>query len=171
MKEIWKSIPAWKGMYKASNLGNVRSLGRVVIRSNGRPCTIKERILKPTLNSCGYRCVTLQSLGMKTTLPIYQLVMAAFRGVTPEDLEILHGLKGKLNDCLNNLSFGTHQQNCLDTLRDGLPSAKPVVRLDGVAFLSINRAAKYVGVNVSQLSKAIHNHWKCKGYYWRFENG
>ena len=172
MKEKWKDIPEWEGMYQASNLGGVRSLPRVVIRSNGRPCTVKGRILKSNPNSNGYPSVTMQNTesDRKVTLPVYQLVIRAFKGTAPAGLEILHGPKGKANSCLTNLSFGTHQKNGLDMLRDGLASAKPVRRSDGLLFPSINRAARYLGIDVSQLSKAIHSQWRCCNYYWRFEN-
>lgn len=172
MREIWKSIPGWESMYEASNLGNVRSFARMVIRSNGRTFPVRAWNLKANLNSNGYRSVTLQSYdrGIKTTLPIYQMVMGAFRGATPPGLEILHGPKGKKNDSLSNLSFGTHQQNSLDMLRDGLPSAKPVIRSDGVTFPSTNRAAIYMKISRHSLLKAIYNQWKCGNYYWRFAN-
>ena len=32
--EIWKDIPNWIGIYQVSNLGNVRSLDRVIIDKN-----------------------------------------------------------------------------------------------------------------------------------------
>jgi len=144
----------------------------MVIRSNGRPFPVRAWNLKANPNSNGYRCVTLQSYDrdIKITLPVYQLVVGAFKGPTPPGFEILHGPKGKKNDSLSNLSFGTHQQNSLDMLRDGLASAKAVVRSDGVSFPSISRGAKSVGSSAGTLSLAIRNQWKCKGYSWRLKN-
>lgn len=172
MREKWRDILKWEGLYQASNLGRVRSLPRVVIRSNGRPCTVKGRILKSNPNSNGYPSVTMQesSQGRKVTLPVYQLVMRAFKGLAPTGLEILHGPKGKANSCLTNLSFGTHQQNGLNMLRDGLASAKPVRRSDGVLFPSIGQAAKSTGVKTAQLSQVIRHGRRYLNFYWRFED-
>ena len=36
MKEIWKDIEGFEGIYQISNLGNVRSLPRIVIRKVDR---------------------------------------------------------------------------------------------------------------------------------------
>ena len=34
MKEIWKDIPGYEGYYQASNLGNLRSLGKKIYNIN-----------------------------------------------------------------------------------------------------------------------------------------
>ena len=45
MQEVWKDIIGYEGLYQVSNLGRVKSLQRVVKRTNGRPYTAKEKIL------------------------------------------------------------------------------------------------------------------------------
>ena len=32
-EEIWKDIPGYEGLYKVSNLGNVKSLERIVLKN------------------------------------------------------------------------------------------------------------------------------------------
>ena len=161
----WKDIPGYEGMYQVSDTGRVRSLPHTMIRSNGRCHSVKGKELKLSTNSNGYKCATIR----RFTYPVYQLVMLAFRGMTPNGLEILHGPKGKSNDSLDNLSFGTHSANGLDMIRDGLESCKQVVGSDGSEFRSVNEAARYIGVDAGQLSKAIHSGWKCHGTLYKFK--
>ena len=42
MKEVWKDIPQFEGLYQVSNMGNVRSIERVV------PFGSQQRIIKPS---------------------------------------------------------------------------------------------------------------------------
>lgn len=46
MKEIWKDIKGYEGLYQISNFGRVKSLKRIV-ENNNRNYFTKERILKP----------------------------------------------------------------------------------------------------------------------------
>lgn len=165
---VWKSVVDWEGFYDVSRCGLVKSLSRVVIRSNGRPCKVRERLLKQNKNSNNYLSVTLQQQGHKVTLPVYILVAGAFLGKTPLGLEILHGPLGKSVNNVNNLSFGTHQQNSMDMLRDGLESCKPVL-VGTKHFPSINSAARFLGVDVSNVSMALRRGWKCQGEIIKYE--
>ena len=46
MQEIWKDIKGFEGLYKVSNLGNVKSLTKIIKTKNGNRF-VKECILKP----------------------------------------------------------------------------------------------------------------------------
>ena len=47
--EIWKDIKGYEGRYQVSNLGNVKSLDREIVYSNGKVYKQKGHKLKPTL--------------------------------------------------------------------------------------------------------------------------
>ncbi len=160
----WKDVVGWEGCYRVSDTGRVSSVARVTVRSNGRPYPVVQRELQQNLNSNGYPSVTLQSPEAKITLPVYILVAGAFLGPTPEGLEILHGVAGKQVSHVDNLGFGTHQQNGFDMVRDGLPSCKPVL-VDGVEFPSINAAARAFGMDPRAVSRALKNNWKCNNHH------
>ena len=57
--EEWKDILGFEGIYQASNLGRVKSAARFRKGKNGSLAPVKERILKPQMNSCGYYQVVL----------------------------------------------------------------------------------------------------------------
>ena len=54
MKEIWKDIKNFEGLYQVSNLGNVRSLDRISVNSYGMPRKLKGHPMKLHLNVYGY---------------------------------------------------------------------------------------------------------------------
>ena len=56
--EIWKPVKGYEGIYEVSNIGNVRSLDRSVIKYNALTkrdniLHIKGQIMKPTINKYG----------------------------------------------------------------------------------------------------------------------
>ena len=52
MQEIWKDIPDYEGIYQVSNLGNIKSIKRIVNSiSGGR--IVNERILRQKLRAVG----------------------------------------------------------------------------------------------------------------------
>ena len=63
MKEIWKPINGYEGIYEVSNLGNVRSVDRVVkqMHNGGVVCNHKYRgkVLKGGKDQNGYRHLIL----------------------------------------------------------------------------------------------------------------
>ena len=45
-QEIWKDVVGWEGLYQVSNIGRVRSLDRIVIRSINGNKFVKGVLLK-----------------------------------------------------------------------------------------------------------------------------
>lgn len=76
--EQWKPIAGFEGLYEVSNLGRVRSLGREVMRRNGRRLTIAGRIMQPGTSGRGYQSVVLSKRGSSTFRTIHRLVALAF---------------------------------------------------------------------------------------------
>lgn len=57
-KEIWKDVPGYETFYKASNLGNVKSLSKILPNRSGFRKT-KEIIIAKTNNGTGYKICSL----------------------------------------------------------------------------------------------------------------
>lgn len=77
-QEFWKDIRGYEGLYQVSNYGRVRSLERIIVRSNGRKQIWKERILKPCVVKDGYLQVLFSNDGKKENKRVHQLVADAF---------------------------------------------------------------------------------------------
>ena len=59
MKEKWKDISLYKGSYKISNFGRVKSMDRFVTHWRGGNRLIKGKILKLKIDRYGYAVVNL----------------------------------------------------------------------------------------------------------------
>ena len=74
MKEIWKDIKGYEGIYQVSNLGRVRSLDR--IDSNNHP--LNGVILKPYISNSGYLLVGLYKQQKRDRKLLHRLVAETF---------------------------------------------------------------------------------------------
>jgi len=74
MKEEWKQIEGFEGMYEISNIGRVKSLSRNVINGIGCFRTVKERILKQNTSTSGYLYVSLCKEGKRKLHRIHHLI-------------------------------------------------------------------------------------------------
>lgn len=117
LEEVWKDIIGYEGLYKASNLGRIKSLERLVW--NGHVWhTLKERILKQAKSSNGYYDnVKLSKDGVLKTYNVHRLIYEAHNGVIPDGLQVNHkdenGHNNKLSNLelltpLENINYGTH---------------------------------------------------------------
>jgi hypothetical protein len=105
MTERWRDIPDHPG-YQASDHGRIRSVHRVVLRSDGRTQTVKTRILKPFPNDKGYLRVHVGKLRY-----IQDLVLEAWIGPRPAGMHGCHTDDNKTNNHLDNLSWQTAAAN------------------------------------------------------------
>ena len=104
MTEVFKPIEGFDG-YEVSNKGRVRS------RKSLEPI-----ILKPWLSK-GYPTVSLCMDGVMNRFQVHTLVLNAFVGPS-EGRFCLHADNNPLNNCVDNLSWGTHRANMDQMKRD-----------------------------------------------------
>lgn len=118
MKERWKPIEGFEGIYEISDHGSVKSLAR--FRSNGS--WYKEKILKP--GRANYLQVSLvDRYGVRGMYSIHVLVMRAFGGKKPvRATVVMHKDDDRSNNHYKNLKWGTHAQNSADMVRKGRSS-------------------------------------------------
>ena len=107
MKEIWKDIKGYEGIYQVSNKGNVRSLDRTVITKENKVRSLKGKLLKPATITHGYLGVNLCNKSYR----VHRLVAEAFIP-NPNNLPIINHLdEDKTNNCVDNLQWCTSQEN------------------------------------------------------------
>jgi hypothetical protein len=112
MIETWLPVIGYEGYYEVSDLGNVY---RLKAAGSRRPGYCKFYGDPPY----GYLRVSLCRDGKDTLRRVHKVVAEAFLGPCPEGMEVLHGPGGKHDNSLVNLSYGTHAQNCAQTIEDG----------------------------------------------------
>lgn len=121
MQEEWREVVGWEGYYEVSSQGNVRSVDRVVMRSNGRPHTWRGKNLSPgTQKRTGYKYLVLSRPGeKKLTVRVHRLVAEAFIP-NPDRLPlVLHGDGTRTNNHVDNLRWGTTSDNLKDAVKHG----------------------------------------------------
>lgn len=107
MKEVWKDIQGYEGLYQISSLGRVKAFPRPI------PGAYKNRefIKKTSHDNYGYPIVGLSKNGKSKTFTIHRLVAKAFIP-NPDCLkEVNHKDENKDNNCEDNLEWCTTQYN------------------------------------------------------------
>lgn len=105
----WKDIPGFEGFYQVSEYGHVKSLQRKCGCHKKYSRIVKEKILKPNLNSYGYARAKLLINGKGKTYTVHRLVMLAFVG--PSDLHVNHIDMNIRNNHVSNLEYVTMVEN------------------------------------------------------------
>lgn len=120
MREEWRSVSGYEGLYEVSNLGRVRSLGRLSRGRNSSTRRIAPRILKAGTNpTSGYHAVSLWRDSRQKTVSVHKLVTRAFMGEKPDGKEIRHLRGVAAGDGISNLAYGTPAENAADKRAHG----------------------------------------------------
>lgn len=173
MKEEWKDIQNYEGLYQVSNLGRVKSF-----RQSTKLRCKSEYILKPFLANNGYAQVTLYNNTKKHKFLVHRLVACAFIP-NPDNLpQINHKDEDRTNNVVDNLewctaeynnAYGTAKLRAIDTV------SKPIeqVTFDGkviAIYRSTRIASEILKINTGTLKSAVIKHSQCNGYFWRYSN-
>ena len=111
MTEIWKDIQGYEGFYQISNLGNVKSLERVIDKGNGILQHRKERIMNKRESVDGYYVAKLNVNKKSKSIAIHILVARHFIDNPNNYPEVNHKDCNRKNNQVDNLEWCTHQQN------------------------------------------------------------
>jgi hypothetical protein len=117
--ERWLPVPGYTGLYEVSDMGRLRSVDRVVLRS-GRPMRQRGRVLKPWKDHKGYQVIRMGRDGNKSTNTyIHQVVLTVFVGPRPDGLHACHRDGNKSDNRPGNLRWDTLLENNRDIIRHG----------------------------------------------------
>lgn len=170
MKEVWKDIPQYEGLYQASNLGRIRSLYNY--KRNGT------NILVPKIKR-GYYQIGLRKEGIRKWHQVQRLIAEAFIS-NPDNLpQVNHKNENKLDNRVDNLEWcSVSYNNCYGTriqrVKDKV--AKPILQfdLDGnfiKQYSSLREASKDLKIHPSNISHCATGKYKtCKGYIWKYKS-
>lgn len=104
MDEVWKNIDL---NYQVSNLGNVKSVDRIVVRTDGRKQPRIGKMLKQNININGYKVVKIYQKWKY----VHRLIAEQFIP-NSDNLPIIDHKDGnKTNNDINNLRWCNHKQN------------------------------------------------------------
>lgn len=121
MKEVWKDIAGYEGLYQVSNRGRVRSLARVVPHSTGGKLTVSPKILIPKDRN-GYDHVSLWKNNKEYRVKVHRLVAQVFIPNPENKPEVNHIDANPKNNVVENLEWVTRRENMRHAINLGLVS-------------------------------------------------
>lgn len=169
MKEIWKNIFGYEGLYQVSNYGRVKSLNYKQTR--------KEQLLKQGIDSRGRLKVILCKNKNKKTILVHRLVAQSFLD-NPNNLPCInHKDENPLNNNIENLeycsflyndNYGTRNKRIAKRLSKQVGQYS----LDGNfirSFQSTQEIQRELGFNQGHISKCCNGKQKTAyGFIWKY---
>jgi hypothetical protein len=195
MEEIWKDVVGYEGLYEVSNLGNVRSVDRVITVERGKdtyPYPLKGKELKQTRQNHGYLGVWLYGRGgiagrNGKMVAVHRIVADAFCRKKDGDCEVNHLNEDKSDNRACNLEWCTHAENSSYGTRGQRISESnkrnPNKKRRRIAQYTLSgefiqefpsifalRQAGYNGGNAWECANGNPAYSHSEGYIWRFLN-
>lgn len=153
MKEVWKDIQGYEGLYQVSSFGNVFSCRR-------------KKCIKLRKTKKGYFRAHLSKEGHAKDFAIHRLVANAFLH-NPDNLpQVNHKDEDKANNRVDNLEWCTQKDNvnhgtCME--RTHQKQRKRVLCVEtGVIYPSVTDVAKQHNYSISFVANACRNIYKYK---------
>lgn len=183
-KEIWRDIKGYEGLYEVSDLGNVKSLERSIVRKDGTSYYIAERILRPRKKSEGYLDVALNKDGKAKHYRVHRLVAEMFIPNPENKPEVNHINANKSDNRVENLEWATREENIHHAIKEGLATtcvknnkrSKPVAQYDKNNILieiypSMREAERQTGIHQGDICKCCKkekHHITAGGFIWAY---
>lgn len=173
MKESWKDIVGYEGIYEISNAGIIKS-----IKNNKNK---KEKTLKHFVDN-NYHRVCLCKNGHKKRFMVHRLVAEAFIPNPNNYPEVNHKDENKENNYVGNLewcnkkynmNYGTQKER--SRLKNIETQKNPIFQMDKYGNIiklwkSANRAQKEGGFKASSILKCVNKMAKTHdGFIWIYE--
>jgi len=110
MKELWKDIKDFEGLFQISSRGSLKSLERRISCNSGYRLK-KEKILTPRLDRYGYPCIFLARGTFRKNLKVHRLVAIAFIDNPNQEPEVNHKNLIKSDNRVDNLEWVDSETN------------------------------------------------------------
>lgn len=183
MKEIWKPVKGYEGLYEVSNTGRVKSVERTVKSYNGWNRTFHEKIL--TLHSSKITTrhpkpmyhVELWKDNKRKVPMIHRLVAEAFIPNPDGKPQVNHIDGDRSNNRVDNLEWVTCSENSMHAYKTGLSKPKGCKPVKGVnkktgvvvKYQSVEEAARELSGNPDAIRAALKGRSASScGYYWEY---
>ena len=177
MEEIWKDIKGYEGLYQASNLGHIRSIG---YRQSSRVKNKDYYILSPGRDTSGYLNCVLFKNKIRKSYKVHRLIAQTFIDNPFNYTDVNHKNEIKDDNRIENLEWVTHKYNMnYGTFRERMKEKtrsinKHVIQFDLSGnmikeWTSIREAAINNNISVGNIINCCKGRCKtCGGYIWKY---
>ena len=169
--ENWRDVVGYEGLYKVSNLGNVKNC-------------LSGRILKSSNDKDGYKLINFRKNGVYKTYKVHRIVAQAFIP-NPQNLPFVnHKDENKANNRVSNLEFCTNYYNihygtCIERISKKLINrkdlSKSVFQYDKngnfiTEYPSLMEATRKTGIDVGAICRVCQGKQKTAGnFVWKYK--
>lgn len=174
--EIWRDIKGYEGLYQVSNYGRIKSVARLIMRVNGAPQRVYEKLKDAEVDShTGYIRTTLAKDGISKRIGVHRLVAEAFIP-NPDNLPIINHidwdrtnnvviLDNNGNVIESNLEWCTQKHNANHVEWEKTKRVKPIrqLDLDGnviATFISSAEASRQTGISRAVICACLNHYYK-----------
>ena len=171
LKEVWRNIPHYEGLYQVSNLGRVKALAREKANHTCGRWIQSECIMSISYTGDGYEKVSLTDINHKRkTERIHRLVALAFIP-NPNNLpEVNHINCIRDDNRVENLEWITHAENIAYTSKCGHKSKKKIYCIETQeVFNTSTEASKVNGGDAGNIRKSARSEGKLSVYGFHYK--
>lgn len=185
MKEVWKDIVGYEGLYQVSNHGRVKSLERYV-QNHGALQFHEEQIKQASERkrkdgNQGYLVLQLYRDNKYKNYYVHRLVAEAFIPNLENKPTVNHINGDKHDNRVENLEWSTYKENNRHAYETGLndethrrnrKGSMRVLQYDAdmnliAEYPSAREAERQTGVDCSCIGIGIRKGWKYGGFIWK----
>lgn len=167
MKEEWKYIKGYEGLYQISNQGRIKAMAHIR-EIRGLRCLYDEKYRKFSTSKQGYYLCVLRKDKHRKGFAVHRLVAQAFVP-NPDNKPQVNHINGiKTDNRVENLEWVTAQENICHAQKNNLkrPPKKPVRnKLTGQIFDSAKSASLFLGRRIDTVSNDIRKKKNCEWEY------
>lgn len=178
--EVWRDVKGYEGYYQVSNMGNVRSLGRVVVVKQGRykaPRAMhwQPRILKQSFSVAGrnrggsYAGVRFRKDGTTRNFEVHRLVAVAFIPNPLNKPAVNHIDHNGLNNHATNLEWCTILENNMHAIKNGRKPHVIKSYFNKQDRLTLNKLFD-MGIGVTAIAHQLNLPYGSVRYVYRLRN-
>ena len=177
MKEKWKPVPGFEGLYEASTEGRIRSVDRIIKMYNGGEWVRKGAVRRTTLNHSGYLRLSLCKEGIQYPFTVHRLIAKTWLE-NPENLpEVNHKNENKIDNRVSNLEWCDRGYNIhYGTFGDrvSVSNSRPVTQytLEGdrlMTFYGSREAERRLGITNQSINLCcLGRRQQAGGFRWKY---
>lgn len=145
MKEIWKDVGGYEGLYQVSSTGNV-------MRNN--------RLLTPYVGTDKYYYVSLSKQSKVTKFKVHRIVAQAFIPNPENKPTIDHINRDRLDNRVENLRWATYKEQRINQTSGEVPVYLISKDYTDLYFESQAEAARFLKTDVRNVNSALHGYSK-----------
>lgn len=166
MRERWRPVVGYEGLYEVSDLGRIRRI----------------KIIEPTKKKHGYMQVSLVDRnGRRKSLRLHRIVAQAFISNPDDKPQVNHRDENPENNRASNLEWATAEENTNYGSRTARAAAKngsktPVLQIDPVTLTVVaeypgqSAAAKATGIAAACINACLRGKQRrAGGFLWEYK--